>query len=78
MTSYSPAQGTTGDQALASIAQRTTAEQLPMAVVFSALDADVGSEAETGPSLLRDAPSGLVLLPGDGENVGSEVKPETG
>jgi hypothetical protein len=40
VTSYSAAQGITGDQALASIAQRATAEQLPMAVVFSALDAD--------------------------------------
>jgi hypothetical protein len=66
------------DKNLASIAQRNTAEKLPMAVGSSALDANVGSEAEPDPSLLRDAPSGLVLLPGDGDTVGSEVKPETG
>jgi hypothetical protein len=49
-------------QALASIAQRGTAEQLPMAVGYSALGANMGSEAEPDPSSVQDAPSGLVLL----------------
>jgi hypothetical protein len=38
----------------------------------------VGSEAEPEPSFVRDAPSRLVLLPGDGKAVGSEAEPGPG
>jgi hypothetical protein len=38
----------------------------------------VGSEAEPEPSLGRNAPSGLVLLPSDEKTVGSEAEPESG
>jgi hypothetical protein len=37
----------------------------------------VGSEAEPEPSFLRGALSGLTLLPGDGQTVGSEAELET-
>jgi hypothetical protein len=36
----------------------------------------VGSEAESDPSFVRDAPCGLVFLPGDREIVGSEAESE--
>ena len=38
----------------------------------------MGSEAEPESNFVRGAPSGLVLLPGDGKTVGSEAEPGPG